>query len=226
MTPTIRSAPLSSSPRPTRRSVAKGAVWATPVIALGQVAPASAASPIPVLTIGGSAEWNNASWAALSSQACTNGAPLVFDGRAPNTDPIKGNPQANYTAVFFHSSTGAAMPATTQVCSLSMTFYSPVSTTWVALTGSNTNWSTPTAAGTTVYNGVTYYAYTSTFLSGSCFQLGTYAVIGYSGWNAIYYGWRSTTCYTSRPGTYFRLTTSATVSGRALTKDAGWASMG
>jgi len=170
-------------------------------------------------------EWNNAYWSAVNGCSTTSGSRLVLDGRARNTDSRLGNPRFDYTGVFIHDNTGKTMNADAQVCSLTLTLYSPAKATWEALNGSDPNWSLPTPAGTTTYGGVTYYLYKTTYLQGACFRLGSYGKIGYNSWHTFFYGWRSTTCFSTRPGSYFRVLTTATVNNIALTKDSGWTTL-
>lgn len=140
-------------------------------------------------------------------------------------DDRTGNPAYDYTGVFFEDSSGKSLPATAQVCGLTMTFYSPAAVTWEPLANADSNWSTPVQISTTQYNRATYYLYRTTYLQGACFRLGDYAKIGYRGWFALYYGWRSTTCFNTKPGTSFRLSLTATVNKVPLTKDSGWTSL-
>lgn len=198
----------------TRRRVAKNIAWTVPAIALATAAPAMAASPLPRLSIGGTASWNSTTYRPTTN-ACSSGSALVVDGRG-----LLGTSYQAWDGVWFPDTR-----ATDQICNVTVSMWvSRNNLTWTPLTGV-TDWSTPTATGrTTTFNSVTYYEYRATYRTGTCFAASTLRT-GYNNWYGIPYGWKTTQCYTSRPGTYFRVGTTATVRNSALSTTSGWASI-
>lgn len=206
--------PQAADPQETvsRRRVARGIAWSVPAIAMATAAPAMAASPPPRVSVGGTASWNTSSYHPTSNTCGTGQFALVLDGRG-----FLGTSYREWDGLWFPDTR-----ATDQICNVTLTFwFSRAGLTWTALTGV-TNWSTPTATGaTTTYNGTTYYEYRAVYRSGACFAASTLTT-GYNGWYGIAYGWKTTQCFSSRPGSNFRVGATATVRNLALTNTSAW----
>lgn len=208
---------LKSGGNVNRRTVAAGLAWSIPAVAAISAAPAFAASPNPRLTAGGTAAWPGASSNFYWSQyRCASGAPVLVDGRG-----IQGTSRYEWDGVWFPD----ALPHYT-ICNVRLTFWVALSNAaFTALSGVS-GWSVPqrTTTDAVSRSGVLYYEYVSVYRNGECFRADSLST-GYNGWYGIPYGWRTTTCYTGRPGTQFRLGVTATVRGAALSYSSGWGNM-
>lgn len=89
--------PMATPTRPTRRSIAKGAAWAVPVIAVGAATPAMAASPL-CPSLPPFADENG--WSLETSGSGGGESVFSFGTFASNVDPSQQGP---YTATASHS---------------------------------------------------------------------------------------------------------------------------
>lgn len=196
-----------------RRTLVKGMAWSTPVIAVSTAAPAMAVSPEVRLTMGATTGWNKPSYFYWDRCSSTS-APVVWDGRAPNSNGRYGDPYSSWSGVFFPDAT-----SNTRVTALTVSVWMPrIDMTLAVMT--DMNWTAPTRTGATAtYNGARYYEYRATYTGTTPIPYQT----GYNNWMSAYYGFYTTTCYSSRPYNYFRTSTTATINGVEKTYTSGWA---
>ncbi|TWE11371.1 hypothetical protein [Rudaeicoccus suwonensis] len=139
-----------------RRTLAKGAAWATPVLIMGSAAPALAASAVPFAvtrsTLYGVAGSGNGT-------TCGTGTALLVQNGTGGA--VSGGTSSSAgTGVTITNNTAAAATAS----GIFRTFLASVSGLAFTEQSGYTSWSTPTqTAVTSVIAGVTYYQYMSTY---------------------------------------------------------------
>ncbi|MDO4919091.1 hypothetical protein [Kocuria sp.] len=183
-----------------RRTLAKGAVWSVPVVAMASAAPAVAASAAPELRPSGRFSYNQG-WG--STQTDNSTAYKVFSTASGGTTPASG---------FCILNTNTSM----SISNAAVTYYFPLSNlTFSTEGGPGANgWSLmtrDTTKSTKSYNGVTYYPYTSRYTaavtartSTTCFPV---------------YGFQSSS--TSTRASYIYVDHSVVVDGQTLTANFG-----
>lgn len=181
-----------------RRSVARGAAWGIPAIAVAASAPAVAASGPTVRNAG----YVTGVW----GQGSCSGTVVTVNGTASANTANPGYIVQNTTK-------------STKISGITLTFFFPISgLTFTALPGSDSGWPTLASNGATqVNNGVTYYGYSSTYSPTD--------VTATSPNTTLYYGWRSNCSSRSLGSRYFYANSTATIDGKPTPTNSGLAQM-
>lgn len=145
-----------------RRTLAKGAIWSIPVVAVASAAPAFAASPQPTLSAAGRGTWN-LTW--YTERVDNYQSFKLFSTIPGNTSPGQG-------FCVLNSTTSSA------ISNASVTYYLPYyDLRFSAQNGPGFNgWSQlsrDSSKNNKYYRSVTYYAYTSVYSGGITAKNGT-----------------------------------------------------
>lgn len=192
----------------TRRTLVKGAAWASPVIAFVAAAPASAASctapgGCPIMASHGTVS------NAFGNPPCTNNNYSQYTWNGATNTSSTSNPGVTFTTTTTAST----------ITNVTITIWLPVSgLTWTVGSGTDTGWSAPTSTGTTTTSGgVTFYGYTTTFGG---------TVTPVAGTTALKFSFTSScTNFVPTAGAAngkFDVQTSAMVNGESQTLDSGF----